>query len=185
MRNRVGHVALSIQLTERSSREQTSESGTNAMYRMLTYSKSVVGVRLPNVSSMCSLNGMDMAVMVHVSHLDCAHLCQFTYCPSSSLLFCSHLLRFIEEPLFLLGNVMVSGRISLLSTRANSRLPRTSKMSVRLSDFVSVTTEYNGEAGWLLNIFVFFISSRLKLYDLGGVGFVGVVVVCMVQDERW
>jgi hypothetical protein len=56
-------------------------------------------------------------------------------------------------------------------------------MSVRLSDFMSVTTEYNGRAGWLLNIFVFFISSRLKLYDLGGVGFVGVVVVaCMVQD---
>lgn len=80
---------------------------------------------------------------------------------------------------------MVSGRISLLSTRANSRLPRASKMSVRLSDFISVTTEYRGEAGWLLNIFVFFMSSRLKLYDLlGGAGFVGVVVVaCMVQNE--
>lgn len=55
-------------------------------------------------------------------------------------------------------------------------------MSVRLSDFASVTTEYNGEAGWLLNIFVFFIFSRLKLYDLGGAGFVTAeAVACIVR----
>lgn len=74
---------------------------------------------------------------------------------------------------------MVSGSISLRSIRANKRSARASNMSVRLSDFLSVTTEYSGRAGWLLNIFVFFMSFTLKLYDLG---VVGVVVDCMTRD---
>lgn len=37
------------------------------MHRVLTYSKPVIGIRLPNISSMCSLDGVDMTV-VHVSH---------------------------------------------------------------------------------------------------------------------
>lgn len=77
---------------------------------------------------------------------------------------------------------MVSGSISLRSIRANKRSARASNMSVRLSDFLSVTTEYSGRAGWLLNIFVFFMSFTLKLYDLGVVGFAGVVVDCMTRD---
>lgn len=45
VRNRVGHVALSIQ------------------------SESVIGIRLPNVSSMCSLDGVDMMSILKLAFL--------------------------------------------------------------------------------------------------------------------